>query len=166
MGGEFGVCDGEDAVDEGDAPVDAVHRAADVAWTGCSQEAVEGHVGFGLGARGVEEGGAQYVHSLHVDSWFGAAACFGGGGRYPVESCACACACGAWLLHVRLHRVCMLEFGAAEVGGGVVVGRRRSAGVGVLGGYRGGGWLLLLRCLLTFLFRVVQGPCYSIEETD
>ena len=70
---------------------------------------------------------------------------------------ACACACGAWLLHVRLHGAFMLEFGAAEVGGGVVMGRRRSAGVGVLGGYRGRGWLLLLllRCLLTFLLRVV-----------
>ena len=56
--------------------MDAVHGWADVGGDFGGDEAVEGDEGFGFGAGGVEEGGAEDVHALDVDG--------GGGGRVVV----------------------------------------------------------------------------------
>ena len=113
---------------------------------------MEGHVGFGLGPRCVQEGRAEYVHPLHVDAGLGAPGF--GGTAAAVSGGQCPSAAAGTLLHVLLDWVCVLEFGAAEIRGGV----GQSSGFGERGG------LLLL--LLSLLLRIMQGPCYSIEEAD
>lgn len=79
---------------------------------------MEGDVGFWFGAGGVEEGGAEDVHALDVDAGFVGAAGFGGCARAGCGG-ECGYAGAGGLLHVCLDWVCVLEFGAAEVGGGV-----------------------------------------------
>lgn len=148
------VHDRQTPVYQPDALVHPVHRPAHVSGAARRDEAVEGGVCFGLRSRRVQEWRAQHVHPLHVDPGLRTPG-FGGAAAAAIctgEDPGTDPAAGA-LLQVRPDWVGVLEFGAAEIGGGV----GQSSGVGV----GGGGWWGL-----TFLFRVVQGPGYGVEEAD
>lgn len=64
---QFRLHDLQTPVDEAEATVHAVHRAADVARAFAGDEVVEEGEGFDFAARGVEEGCAEDVHALDVD---------------------------------------------------------------------------------------------------
>ena len=68
MHGEFRVDNGQDLVDEGQAPVHAVHGTSDVRRALAGEKGVECGKGLGFTAGCVEERGGEDVHALDIDA--------------------------------------------------------------------------------------------------